>query len=196
MKCKICKMSFENKRSFATHLQTKHKITSKEYTIKYLSKKNAHLCNICKKETRYVSFAFKEYCKKHGNHAERIGGKKGGKARAWSKGLTKETDSRLARQSKKVSGSGNHFYGKRHTQKTINKIKIAKLVSRSVFAKQILLRDTEFELLTSYEDYFSRQEQSLHWDEKYTQMFDATSPEEIKFPIYIYIYIRSSITGN
>ena len=159
MKCIICKELFENKRSFATHLQAKHKIKSKEYTVKYLKVKRN--CKLCKEETRYVSFTFKEYCKKHSKHAEKAGGKKGGKATAWNKGKTKKTDIRLAKQSKKVSGKNNHFYGKKHTQKSINKIKTSKLVSRSVFAKRVKLRKAEFELLTSYEDYFSRQKQYL-----------------------------------
>tara|TARA_Y100000310_G_C20671249_1_gene810430 strand:- start:969 stop:2192 length:1224 start_codon:yes stop_codon:yes gene_type:complete len=126
----------------------------------------------------------------HSKNAERLGGKKGGKAQAWNKGLTKNIDTRLAKQAKSMLGEKNHFYKKQHTQESINKIKIAKLISRSEFAKRILLRSTDFELLTTYEDYFSRQQQYLQLkckkcntiQEKTLQAFERGSICYVCFP--------------
>lgn len=77
--CIICKISFSNARSFATHVQFFHKITTEQYTIDYCLNGIRPLCKYekCLNSVRYVSFGFKDYCKDHSSLAESDAGKKG-----------------------------------------------------------------------------------------------------------------------
>ena len=89
------------------------------------------------------------------------GGSKGGHAPAWNRGKTKDTDARLALQSAKVSGSGNHFYGKQHSPDTIQRISIKKTLATSSIEERLFQRQSELRLLTPLEEYHSRQAQYL-----------------------------------
>ena len=60
MKCQICGFEGEGK-VFSNHLKKEHNLKSKDYTLKYLYNNNS--CLNCGKETRYVAFTFKKYCK-------------------------------------------------------------------------------------------------------------------------------------
>lgn len=61
-----------------------------------------------------------ESIKKQSETQKRL--RKEGKIKNWNLGLTKETDERLDKLSKKVSGENNSFYGKHHNEITINSI--------------------------------------------------------------------------
>jgi endogenous inhibitor of DNA gyrase (YacG/DUF329 family) len=60
--CKICLKEFNNFRSLTQHIRFLHKITSKEYYLKYISGKNK--CKICGKETKFknINIGFNKYC--------------------------------------------------------------------------------------------------------------------------------------
>ena len=159
--CKICDYSFKNKRSLSTHITLTHKIKVIDYVVQYIHDGIRPLCFTCNKETRYTGQTFKKYCIEHSYLAEHEGGRKGGQAKAWNKGLTKACDVRIALQAESIKCENNPFYGKRHTQETITKIRTTKLLSRSDFAKRITECSNDFELLTTYNNYFSRQQQYL-----------------------------------
>lgn len=79
--CLICKASYPSLKPLATHIQFFHKISSEEYSIKYLYSGIRPGCLECGLPTRYVSFSFKKFCKKHSSIGESLGGKIGGSKR-------------------------------------------------------------------------------------------------------------------
>jgi len=162
MKCLICHEEKPNERSLATHLQLKHKIKSLEYTINHLYGGIRPLCPVCQTETRYVSFSFKTYCKEHSFYAESQAGHIGGKVKnTWNKGQTKETNETIKEQALKQMGSNNPFYGKYHNEEFIKQKKISERITEKEFIYRINKRQSEFDCLTSYSDYTSRQKQKL-----------------------------------
>lgn len=184
-KCLICEEVFENKRALASHLQAKHDTTSRQYTISYLLNNVIPLCPVCNVEPRYVGFTFKKYCKEHSHFAESSAGRLGGKnKKTWNKGKTKHSDDRLLDFSIKFSGSGNPFFGKKHNPKTITNQKHQKLLSQEEFEERVKNRADQFEVLNSYQDYFSRQHQYLRMKcvkcgkitKKTLQTFERNSP--------------------
>jgi hypothetical protein len=128
MICKICNYESTGK-DFSNHLQREHKLKSKLYTAKYIYKEQP-MCELCGNETRYVAYKFKRFCKDCSKISSSITGAEGGKATAWNKGLTKETDERVKKQAEDNTGEGNPFYGKRHT-----------LISRQKMSKTKKLRN-------------------------------------------------------
>jgi hypothetical protein len=192
LECKICGYIEENKIKFARHLQFNHKIKSIEYTIKYLYDDKQPLCPICNSKTRYISYGFKKYCKEHSNHAEIEGGGKGGKAEAWNKGLTKENDERLFIQAERQKGEGNHFYGKKHSEESLNKMMEKSILSEEEFYKRINKRN-DLILLDSYKDFKKRQYSYLNFkcikcnfiDKKTLQAFERGSRCSKCFPLNI-----------
>lgn len=120
--CAACEFEGKNSASLKTHIQIAHRMSGKEYTIKYLLGGIAPQCPVCKKEPRYVAYGFKEFCKEHRGYAESKGGRKGGAAPAWNKGKTALTDDRVASIAKKLTGELNPFYGKTHTDDSKKKI--------------------------------------------------------------------------
>ena len=157
MKCQICDFEGEGKK-FSNHLQKEHKLKSKDYTLKYICKDYAGCLN-CGKETRYVAYTFKKYCKDCAKIGMSIGGKKGGQKESWNKGKTKETDSRIKGQ----TGKDNPFWGKKHSEETLNKISLTKRLGGKEVLERILKRSKEFEILTPIDEYFSRQRQYLEF---------------------------------
>lgn len=148
MKCAICKYKNDDLKGFATHLQMYHKLKSKEYTLKYIYK-NYKGCKICGSETRYSRFSFKKYCKAHSNKAMSEAGQRGGQAQAWNKGKTKNNDERLLKQSLKVKGKNNHFFGKNHSMETKKEISLKKKISETTFNNCSFC----FDIMTPYRDY-------------------------------------------
>jgi len=122
--CKICNQTFETGKKLSNHISSNHKIDSIEYTIKCCYNGIRPLCKNCGKETRYVAFSFKQFCKDCSHVAEKLGGQKGGKAPAWNSGLTKETDERLAKQAAAQTGENNAFWGRQHTETSIQKMRV------------------------------------------------------------------------
>ncbi len=155
MKCIICGFEGTGKK-FSNHLQKEHKISSKDYTRKFLYK-NYNGCLNCGKETRYVAFTFKKYCKDCARLGMKEGGSKGGKAEAWNKGKTKETDSRI----KGLSGEDNPFWGKSHSEAVKNRISMTKRLGGIDILERVMKRNDAFEILTPLDEYFSRQRQYL-----------------------------------
>jgi hypothetical protein len=174
MKCEICEFETENVRAHATHLQTAHKLSTKEYTIKYILKSITEpkcAYGSCNNDVRYVSFKFKKYCKEHAKLAMQEAGKKGGAARAWNKDLTKNNDERVYAQSMKNKGVNNHFYGKKHAAGSCAKMHASSKITKKEYYERLLKRcvihdnenttNKDFKLLTNYADYKSRQRQYL-----------------------------------
>lgn len=188
----------------------KHKISSLEYTIKFLRNGVRPTCPVCREETRYVSFEFKEYCKAHGKIKMSKAGAIGGKAPAWNRDKTKLTDERLARQSIASIGSGNHFWGKKHKEETIAAISEKKRLGSFTLEDRIRQRENEFELITSQFDYRSRQNQYLEFkckkcqtiQKKTLQAFERGSLCEVchpnnhsKWELEVYNFVQS-LTEN
>ena len=161
MDCQLCDYKNKDLKKFSTHINSAHNLTSEQYTINVFHVGVRPACPICSSPTRYVSFSFKKYCKDHSTHAMKEGGKVGGKAPAWNKGATKETDQRLMVHSIKSRGENNAFYGRHHTQETLEKISRTKLLGTADLQERINLRSSEFTCLTPLDQYSSRQQQYL-----------------------------------
>jgi hypothetical protein len=188
MICEICNYESTGK-DFSNHLQREHKLKSKEYTAKYIYKEQP-MCEHCGNETRYVAYKFKRFCKDCSKIASSVAGREGGKAQAWNKGLTKETDERVKKQAENQTGEMNPFYGKRHTLISRQQMSKTKTLDRIKFQQRISERANDFELLTSFDDYFSRQEQYLEFkckkcettSKKTLQTFERGSLCQVCFP--------------
>lgn len=163
MKCKICDFEEEDSKKFSTHVFSKHKLSSLDYTIKFLYDGFRPVCPECKKETRYVAFKFKEYCKQHGKIKMSIAGRIGGSAPAWNRGRTKSTDERIMRQAIEMVGEKNHFFGKKHSQKVKEKISETKKLNINELETRIFARKNEFELVTDISEYRKRQQNYLQF---------------------------------
>ena len=155
MKCCICDFEGEGKK-FSNHLQKEHKMSSRVYTKEYIQKEYDG-CVVCGEETRYVAYAFKRYCRNCSHIGMKEGGRKGGKAEAWNKGKTKESDIRI----KGLKGKDNSFWGKTHTEETKNRISMTKQLGSVEVLNRVMSRNKDFEILTPIEEYFNRQRQYL-----------------------------------
>lgn len=60
--CLLCNEIFKNIIGLSTHITRFHKITSKKYYDKFLKTNNT--CNLCKKQTKYISFSkgYRKFC--------------------------------------------------------------------------------------------------------------------------------------
>lgn len=164
--CAECNEIFIHGKKLTEHFKKCHGLSSEEYAIKYVHNGIKPLCLGCKKETRFVSatIGFKRYCIDCSKLAEQEAGRTGGKnKKTWNKGKTKNNDVRIANLAIKMSGSNNSFYGKHHTIETITKISLTKTLSSSDIVSRIEKRKSEFELVTSLEEYVSRQQQYLEF---------------------------------
>lgn len=116
--CCVCGESFTHYKKLSEHIKKIHKITPVDYYVVFLNNNVRPSCLVCGGETRYVSLSsgFKKYC---AADAASASGKLGGKLKeTWNRGKTKETDDRVLALSKRVSGSGNPFFGKTHSDAT------------------------------------------------------------------------------
>ena len=165
IECLICHLWINDKRALATHIAIVHKETTTEkYTVQYLLGGNRPVCDevSCNNETRYVSFEFKKYCKEHSYLAEMAAGKIGGKLKTtWNKGKTKEDDVRLFNQSIAMTGPRNPFFGKCHSEELLKTISEKHKLTKEEWTSRVQKRDKEFEVISNYEGYFSRQLQRL-----------------------------------
>lgn len=206
MNCALCDFNHEDMKRFSDHIRTRHELSSEQYTIKVLYDGVRPLCNECGKATRYISLSFKKYCKEHARLAMSVAGKIGGKAEAWNRGKTKDDDERIAKQSAVVSGSRNHFFGKHHSQETIQKISTSKLLLSSSIEERLSARSSEFTLITDITEYRSRQTQYLKFkcvvcgeeQSKTLQAFERGSRCYVCYPVSksnwelsVFQYIRS-----
>jgi len=113
----------------------------------------------CGEPTRYCTYDFKDYCKKHSSIAESRGGTKGGKAQAWNKGKTINTDSRIEKST--FPGKLNPFYGKKHTDAAKKSNADKHRLSLEEFSNRVNSKPDRFICLSSYNDYKYRQGQKL-----------------------------------
>lgn len=121
----------------------------------------------------------------------REGGARGGRAGAWNRGLTAQTDERVRESALKMLGTGNPFYGKSHNDVTRSRISITKRLLGETLESRIQSRSSEFDLITSLDDYRSRQGQYLefrcvscqHVQKKTLQAFERGSKCEQCFPV-------------
>lgn len=160
--CRICGFTATGK-NLTNHIAHEHKLDSHEYTVKYILGGIEPKCPVCGRTPRYSAFRFKKYCKDHRSVAESLGGSIGGKAEAWNRGKTKETDERLALAAIKMSGPANPFFGQTHTEETRRRISQSKTLNRQSLEDRIHSRESEFELVTPIEEYWSRQGQYLEF---------------------------------
>lgn len=65
LNCCMCGTKFITYRDLIFHLRKIHDITERLYAIKYLCPNDDHLCQVCKKPTRYSNFHFQKFCKDH-----------------------------------------------------------------------------------------------------------------------------------
>jgi len=206
MVCEMCGMIEDDLKKFSNHLNSVHKLSSIEYTVKFLYNGFKPVCLKCGVETRYVSFEFKEYCKEHAKIKMSKAGRVGGLAPAWNRNKTKLTDERIARHAERVTGPGNHFWGKKHKEETITSIGEKKRLGNSTLEERVANRECEFELITNLKDYKSRQSQYLEFkckicgtnQKKTLQAFERGSLCEVchpnnhsKWELEVYNFVRS-----
>ncbi len=62
--CLICNISFNNKRTFNSHLFNKHQLNPKEYYDKFIKKEFEGFCGFCNKQTgfRNTTYGYKKMC--------------------------------------------------------------------------------------------------------------------------------------
>jgi len=161
MDCKLCEFKHDDLKKLTNHIRSEHGLSSEDYTVKVYHDGIKPVCRKCQAPVRYVSFSFKAFCKNHSHLAMKEGGSHGGKAEAWNRGKTKQTDDRIKQQSEKMTGIGNPFYGRHHTQDTLQKISLSKLLVTSTLNERLSIRQSEFVLITPIDQYISRQEQYL-----------------------------------
>lgn len=165
----VVQITFNSVRQLATHIQYYHKMKSKDYIIKHFYAGIEPKCVVesCDNVPRYTSMngveSFKTYCAGHASLACSIAGKEGGKnKKSWNKGLTKATDIRIHNQSLAVSGEGNHFFGKSHTDGMKSNMSKLKTLTQEEYDTRINLRAGDFKCLTPYSAYVSRQKTRLN----------------------------------
>lgn len=123
--CAVCHESFDHCKRLSNHIKKQHQLKIDDYYVRYFCNNVVPLCIECNAITRFVSISegFKKYCKLHASLAQSIAGHVGGKIKSsWNKGLNKFNDERILRRSIEQTGSGNHFYGKKHCDETLKKI--------------------------------------------------------------------------
>lgn len=155
-RCSECNEEFPHLKKLSEHIKKIHKLSPQDYCIKYQYNNVRPTCVTCGGETRYVSLSegFKRYCIEHKNIASSEAGKVGGKVKeTWNKGKTKETDERLLKFSAKMTGEGNHFYGKKHTDSAKEQNATAHRLKFSEVLKRISSEQPDIKVLSSWRSY-------------------------------------------
>lgn len=153
--CLSCGEAFPHLKKLSEHIKKNHGISPQDYYIKYFCNNVRPSCPICGGEPRYVSLrdGFKSYCKDHAASAMSAGGVVGGKAPAWNRGKTKETDERLLLQSVKMTGDGNPFFGRRHSDVTKMKNAQAHRLQFDEVVRRISSEAPTVNVLSDWRDY-------------------------------------------
>jgi len=190
MLCLECKENFSSGKELSNHLKRVHRVDGLTYTIVHMCGGSRPTCQSCGSDTRYTSFQFKKYCQSCSMIAMKEGGHRGGLAPAWNKGRTADDDERIAKQSNRLTGKSNPFWGKQHDDFTRTKISMSKRLGCETIEARIIKRASEFTCLTPIEEYTSRQRQYLQFQctvcntiqEKTLQSFERGSLCEICHP--------------
>lgn len=125
MDCRLCDFRHDDAKKLTNHIRSIHGLSSADYTVEVYHGGKKPVCEVCSSSVRYVSFSFKRFCKDHSRLAMKEGGARGGKAEAWNKGQTKDTDLRIKRQSESMTGEGNPFYGRRRLHVEITYLNVS-----------------------------------------------------------------------
>jgi hypothetical protein len=127
-----------------------------DYTVKNVYDGTVPVCRECGASTRYSAFSFKRFCVEHSHLAESEGGKVGGRKKlTWNRGKTAEEDDRIAKQAEKMSGEGNPFFGRKHSQETRDRISRKKMIGWSDMLSRATTSDSSeyFDVVSSQEEY-------------------------------------------
>jgi hypothetical protein len=167
---------FASNHALALHLKT-HDTTFLDYVVRHGFGGVRPTCMIegCHDVTRLDGERFKRFCLRHSRTAEVEGGKLGGSAPNPIKGKTKEDGILfLIERSQNYTGAGNHFFGKKHADETIEQMRIAKRLQRDEFVSRTTRKIEEYVVLSPYRQYESRQSPLLIRCQKCELEFQAT----------------------
>lgn len=160
--CKTCNKTLNSKKGLSLHLKNVHGIDIADYIGENYVEGGRPKCPKCGKNTKYNSKnqSFNMFCPEHSGEAKRIHGKLKGygsehnKGAGWRKGLTKETNESIRKHSESMKGKNNHFYGKKHSKETKQKLRELKtdsvIVSEEEFYKRKQLILDRFEILEDF----------------------------------------------
>ena len=154
-KCAECEFETDRMKSLTSHVKSAHGLAAPQYTIKHIYGGIRPVCEevSCSNTPRYVQMKFKTFCEDHARLAYIRGGKKGGKADAWNRGLTKETDERIKIQAENARGVGNPFFGKSHNADTLQKISDTKRLDWEEVNRRVRFRHSALRILSKKSEY-------------------------------------------
>lgn len=180
--CLECNEMFPHLKKLSEHIKKIHKLSPQDYCVKYQYNNSRPMCVTCGGETRYVSLSegFKKYCVSHKNIASAEAGKIGGKIKKqWNKGKTKQSDERILNISIKMSGAGNPFYGKKHSESTKALNAAAHRLKFSEVLKRVAVDMPDITVLSNWRSY-DTQDSLLHVKCKKCESEDNVSFFNIK----------------
>ncbi len=163
--CKVCSKTLNSKKGLSLHLRNVHDISIADYMGDFYVNGGRPKCLKCGENTNYNSKdqSFQVYCPDHLSETKKILGKVNGFGSNnntnanWRKGLTKETSESIKKHSESIKGSNNHFFGRKHSKKTREKIKNAKsdktTLSENTFEERKKKVSDRFIVLTAFEDF-------------------------------------------
>jgi len=166
-RCKICDKVFTSPAGIAGHVGAKHKMKIEDYFVEHFMKGVRHLCPVCSEPTLYKrgTYSFKKYCPQHASVARKEWSKNNGYGSAtgpnagWKKGLTKETNDSIRRQSESMMGEKNPWFGKRHSDEVIREISRQRSdkmrLTMEQYKEKVESISDRYKLLTPYSDYLS-----------------------------------------
>lgn len=154
LSCRICGHRVHGK-PLAFHIFTEHGLRAQEYTTDIIYGGKRPLCPECGGETRYSAWRFKTYCVKHSSRAESAGGAKGGRAPAWNRGKTVDSDPRILKST--FVGDKNPFFGRHHDQETLTSIAKAKRLTEAEFLSRVESAPGTWRFIDDFSKYEKRQ---------------------------------------
>lgn len=169
MICQECDRSFvgEVKRNgvrkeFSWHLKKVHQTSLRDYIVKFKFDGIHPTCVIegCCSLTRFTSStsSFKKFCKEHSREGAAHAGRQRKGKPSWCRGLTKNDHTTILRRSREIVGSGNPFFGKKHTDSSLEKMRKKRRISRERYERRTAIDPDHYDILTPYEEYETRQQ--------------------------------------
>lgn len=141
--CLECGKKFTDGKHLSRHLTSCHGMTFREHIVKHSYGGIQPLCVVpgCDNVPRLKGREFVKYCKEHRHEACVDGGKVGGVIKeTWNKGETRETDLRIDNQARKMTGSGNPFWGREHTEDSKKQMSETKRLKGETLEERLRLR--------------------------------------------------------